>query len=185
MAQFDYGVKCTEIAKCTQGLSGREIAKLGVAWQVSGRGGMWEGVANVVGKSTTILHVVFIMFFETIKKSQFILYILFLNYFTLIMMSPFFINTIMNGNYIFFNLKCRLINTNSIVFSTIFYTCLMDTMMSKCHERHHVADTGFLKIAIFITLLHLFVSYHYCSEQHPMRDDAATSNFCNFQTEAC
>ena len=35
MAQFDYGVKCTEIAKKTEGLSGREIAKLGVAWQVS------------------------------------------------------------------------------------------------------------------------------------------------------
>ena len=36
VAQFDYGVKCTEIAKTTEGLSGREIAKLGVAWQVSG-----------------------------------------------------------------------------------------------------------------------------------------------------
>ncbi|KAK2183460.1 hypothetical protein NP493_312g07014 [Ridgeia piscesae] len=35
VAQFDYGVKCTEIAKCTQGLSGREIAKLGVAWQAA------------------------------------------------------------------------------------------------------------------------------------------------------
>ena len=32
--QFDYGVKCTEIAAQTKGLSGREIAKLGVAWQV-------------------------------------------------------------------------------------------------------------------------------------------------------
>ncbi|XP_050412840.1 ATPase family AAA domain-containing protein 3-A isoform X2 [Patella vulgata] len=31
--QFDYGVKCAEIAKKTSGLSGREIAKLGVAWQ--------------------------------------------------------------------------------------------------------------------------------------------------------
>ncbi|XP_046370572.2 ATPase family AAA domain-containing protein 3-like [Haliotis rufescens] len=31
--QFDYGVKCTQIAAMTEGLSGREIAKLGVAWQ--------------------------------------------------------------------------------------------------------------------------------------------------------
>ncbi|KAI0230377.1 ATPase family AAA domain-containing protein 3-A [Lamellibrachia satsuma] len=35
VAQFDYGVKCTEIAKKTEGLSGREIAKLGVAWQAA------------------------------------------------------------------------------------------------------------------------------------------------------
>ena len=35
VAQFDYSAKCTEIAARTQGLSGREIAKLGVAWQVS------------------------------------------------------------------------------------------------------------------------------------------------------
>jgi len=65
VAQFDYGVKCTEIAKCTQGLSGREIAKLGVAWQVSGTQGTWEGVANVVEKLMTMLHAVFIKFEET------------------------------------------------------------------------------------------------------------------------
>ena len=35
VAQFDYGAKCSEIAKKTEGLSGREISKLGVAWQVS------------------------------------------------------------------------------------------------------------------------------------------------------
>ena len=35
MTQFDYGAKCSEIAKIAEGLSGREIAKLGVAWQVS------------------------------------------------------------------------------------------------------------------------------------------------------
>lgn len=34
--QFDYGQKCSEIARRTQGLSGREISKLAVAWQVSG-----------------------------------------------------------------------------------------------------------------------------------------------------
>lgn len=35
VAQFDYSFKCSEIAKNSDGLSGREIAKLGVAWQVS------------------------------------------------------------------------------------------------------------------------------------------------------
>lgn len=34
LAQFDYGEKCSEIAKRTGGMSGREISKLGVAWQV-------------------------------------------------------------------------------------------------------------------------------------------------------
>ena len=32
---FDYGTTCSEIAKKLQGFSGREIAKLAVAWQVS------------------------------------------------------------------------------------------------------------------------------------------------------
>lgn len=32
---FDFHEKCTEIAEATQGLSGREIAKLGIAWQAS------------------------------------------------------------------------------------------------------------------------------------------------------
>ncbi|CAB1432054.1 unnamed protein product [Pleuronectes platessa] len=35
LAQFDYGVKCSEIAKRTGGMSGREISKLGVAWQAA------------------------------------------------------------------------------------------------------------------------------------------------------
>jgi ATPase family AAA domain-containing protein 3A/B len=35
VAQFDYGVKCSEIAHRTEGLSGREISKLGVAWQAA------------------------------------------------------------------------------------------------------------------------------------------------------
>ena len=35
VTQFDYGAKCSEIARIAEGLSGREIAKLGVAWQVS------------------------------------------------------------------------------------------------------------------------------------------------------
>lgn len=35
LAQFDYGLKCTDIAKRAEGMSGREISKLGVAWQVS------------------------------------------------------------------------------------------------------------------------------------------------------
>lgn len=33
VAQFDYSVKCKEIAEISQGLSGREVAKMGVAWQ--------------------------------------------------------------------------------------------------------------------------------------------------------
>ncbi|XP_070560547.1 ATPase family AAA domain-containing protein 3-A-like [Ptychodera flava] len=36
VAQMDYGEKCKEIAGKTEGLSGREIAKIGVAWQASG-----------------------------------------------------------------------------------------------------------------------------------------------------
>ncbi|KAG7283302.1 hypothetical protein CRUP_005044 [Coryphaenoides rupestris] len=35
LAQFDYGLKCSEIAKQTEGMSGREISKLGVAWQAA------------------------------------------------------------------------------------------------------------------------------------------------------
>jgi ATPase family AAA domain-containing protein 3A/B len=34
VAEFDYGAKCKEIAAKCSGLSGREIAKMGVAWQV-------------------------------------------------------------------------------------------------------------------------------------------------------
>lgn len=34
LAEFDYSAKCSEIARMTEGLSGREISKLGVAWQV-------------------------------------------------------------------------------------------------------------------------------------------------------
>ncbi|KAK0135840.1 ATPase family AAA domain-containing protein 3-A [Merluccius polli] len=35
LAQFDYGLKCSEIAKHAEGMSGREISKLGVAWQAA------------------------------------------------------------------------------------------------------------------------------------------------------
>ncbi|XP_058486923.1 ATPase family AAA domain containing 3 [Solea solea] len=35
LAQFDYGKKCSEIAMRTGGMSGREISKLGVAWQAA------------------------------------------------------------------------------------------------------------------------------------------------------
>ena len=35
LAQFDYGQKCSDIAARAVGMSGREISKLGVAWQVS------------------------------------------------------------------------------------------------------------------------------------------------------
>lgn len=35
LAQFDYGKKCSEIAHLTEGMSGREISQLAVAWQVS------------------------------------------------------------------------------------------------------------------------------------------------------
>ncbi|KAL7978650.1 hypothetical protein Chor_010693 [Crotalus horridus] len=34
LAQFDYGEKCSEIAKLAEGMSGREISQLAVAWQV-------------------------------------------------------------------------------------------------------------------------------------------------------
>ena len=34
VGQFDFNDKCSTIAEMTEGLSGREIAKLGVAWQV-------------------------------------------------------------------------------------------------------------------------------------------------------
>ncbi|KAG8234582.1 hypothetical protein J437_LFUL013844 [Ladona fulva] len=35
VAQFDYSELCSEIANMTEGMSGREIAKLGVAWQAA------------------------------------------------------------------------------------------------------------------------------------------------------
>uniref|UniRef100_A0A8C4WZ70 ATPase family AAA domain containing 3A n=1 Tax=Eptatretus burgeri TaxID=7764 RepID=A0A8C4WZ70_EPTBU len=35
VAQFDYGQKCSQIAHQTEGMSGREISKLGVAWQAA------------------------------------------------------------------------------------------------------------------------------------------------------
>ncbi|XP_049437990.1 ATPase family AAA domain-containing protein 3-A-like [Epinephelus fuscoguttatus] len=35
LAQFDYGQKCSEIATRAEGMSGREISKLGVAWQAA------------------------------------------------------------------------------------------------------------------------------------------------------
>ena len=41
VADFDYGEKCEEIADKTDGLSGREISKLGVAWQVTATSAVW------------------------------------------------------------------------------------------------------------------------------------------------
>uniref|UniRef100_F6ZWY4 ATPase family AAA domain containing 3A n=1 Tax=Monodelphis domestica TaxID=13616 RepID=F6ZWY4_MONDO len=38
LAQFDYGKKCSEVARLTEGMSGREISQLAVAWQVSKEG---------------------------------------------------------------------------------------------------------------------------------------------------
>uniref|UniRef100_A0A663LUQ0 ATPase family AAA domain containing 3A n=1 Tax=Athene cunicularia TaxID=194338 RepID=A0A663LUQ0_ATHCN len=35
LAQFDYGKKCSEIARLTEGMSGREISQLAVAWQAA------------------------------------------------------------------------------------------------------------------------------------------------------
>lgn len=35
MFQFDYSAMCSNIAQLTEGMSGREIAKLGVAWQAA------------------------------------------------------------------------------------------------------------------------------------------------------
>lgn len=35
MDQFDYGAVCSRMAKMCAGMSGREISKLGVAWQAA------------------------------------------------------------------------------------------------------------------------------------------------------
>lgn len=35
MAQFDYSALCSKMAEMTEGMSGREISKLGVAWQAA------------------------------------------------------------------------------------------------------------------------------------------------------
>uniref|UniRef100_A0A2K5NKI5 ATPase family AAA domain containing 3A n=1 Tax=Cercocebus atys TaxID=9531 RepID=A0A2K5NKI5_CERAT len=35
LAQFDYGRKCSEIARLTEGMSGREIAQLALSWQAT------------------------------------------------------------------------------------------------------------------------------------------------------
>lgn len=35
LAQFDYGALCHKMADMTEGMSGRELAKLGVAWQAA------------------------------------------------------------------------------------------------------------------------------------------------------
>ena len=34
IANFDFSVKCRQIAEVTEGLSGREISKIAIAWQV-------------------------------------------------------------------------------------------------------------------------------------------------------
>lgn len=33
--QFDYGAVCSQMAKLCEGMSGREISKMGVAWQAA------------------------------------------------------------------------------------------------------------------------------------------------------
>lgn len=35
MDEFDYGAVCSQMAKLCEGMSGREISKLGVAWQAA------------------------------------------------------------------------------------------------------------------------------------------------------
>ncbi|XP_007905107.1 ATPase family AAA domain containing 3 [Callorhinchus milii] len=45
LAQFDYSKKCSELAKLTEGMSGREISKLGVAWQAAAYASA-DGVLN-------------------------------------------------------------------------------------------------------------------------------------------
>lgn len=35
MEQWDYGTVCSQMAKLCDGMSGREISKLGVAWQAA------------------------------------------------------------------------------------------------------------------------------------------------------
>ena len=51
LAEFDYGKKCSEIAAKCSGLSGREISKLGVAWQVGLRVGRGRGREEMFGNS--------------------------------------------------------------------------------------------------------------------------------------
>uniref|UniRef100_H2N9H1 AAA+ ATPase domain-containing protein n=1 Tax=Pongo abelii TaxID=9601 RepID=H2N9H1_PONAB len=41
LAQFDFGRKCSEVARLTEGMSGREIAQLAVSWQVSQASALW------------------------------------------------------------------------------------------------------------------------------------------------
>ena len=57
--KFDYGVKCTEIAELTDGLSGREIAKLGVAWQVRNSNPISMVADKVMSRSANLLTVSF------------------------------------------------------------------------------------------------------------------------------
>lgn len=35
MEQFDYGAACTKMSNICEGMSGREISKLGVSWQAA------------------------------------------------------------------------------------------------------------------------------------------------------
>lgn len=35
LEQFDYGATCSKMAKLCEGMSGREISKLGVSWQAA------------------------------------------------------------------------------------------------------------------------------------------------------
>lgn len=35
MDEFDYGAVCSKMAKMCEGMSGREISKLGVSWQAA------------------------------------------------------------------------------------------------------------------------------------------------------
>lgn len=35
LEQFDYGAACSKMAKLCEGMSGREISKLGVSWQAA------------------------------------------------------------------------------------------------------------------------------------------------------
>ena len=61
VADFDFNEKCRNIAAATEGLSGREIAKLGVAWQVSY---LWLGFSFLFISIQTCLTIRGTLFFS-------------------------------------------------------------------------------------------------------------------------
>ena len=68
MAQFDYSKKCSAIASITEGLSGREVSKLGVAWQVKGKNNMFFLKSDIFTNQTGPQHILMCYFRFYIMK---------------------------------------------------------------------------------------------------------------------